>query len=282
MEVIIQPTVEQAAELTARLIAARLRAKADLVLGLATGRTMERVYDRLADTQRSGGLDFSRCCTFNLDEYIGIPAEDEHSYRYYMNHHLFSRVNIDLANTHVPDGMATDLGAEAARYERLIREAGGIDLQLLGIGEAGHIGFNEPLSALMSRTREKALTPVTCKQNAAMFGGDPDKVPKRAVTMGVGTILDARELLLLATGGAKASILAKAVEGPITAMISASAIQLHPSCKVIIDEEAAQELKERAYYNWIFHNEPEWRNSGLRLRAQRGLEGLARIRRVMI
>jgi glucosamine-6-phosphate deaminase len=110
----------------------------------------------------------------------------------------------------------------------------------------------------MSRTREKALTPVTCKQNAAMFGGDPDKVPKRAVTMGVGTILDARELLLLATGGAKASILAKAVEGPITAMISASAIQLHPSCKVIIDEEAARELKERDYYNWIFQNEPEW------------------------
>ena len=258
MEVIIQPNVEQAAELTARLIAVRLRAKPDLVLGLATGRTMERVYDRLADTQRSGGLDFSRCRTFNLDEYIGIPAEDEHSYRYYMNHHLFSRVNIDLANTHVPDGMATDLGAEAARYERLIREAGGIDLQLLGIGEAGHIGFNEPLSALMSRTREKALTPVTRQQNAGMFGGDPDKVPKRALTMGVGTILDARELLLLATGTAKASILAKAVEGPITGMISASAIQLHPNCKVIIDPEAARELKEREYYDWIFQNEPEW------------------------
>ena len=258
MEVIIQPTVEQAAELTARLIAVRLRAKPDLVLGLATGRTMERVYDRLADTQRSGGLDFTRCRTFNLDEYIGIPAEDEHSYRYYMNRLLFSRVNIDLANTHVPDGMATDLGAEAARYERLIREAGGIDLQLLGIGEAGHIGFNEPLSALMSRTREKALTPVTRQQNAGMFGGDPDKVPKRALTMGVGTILDARELLLLATGAAKASILAKAVEGPITGMISASAIQLHPKCKVIIDPEAARELKEREYYDWIFQNEPEW------------------------
>jgi len=258
MEVIIQPNVEQAAELTARLIATRLHAKPDLVLGLATGRTMESVYDRLADIQRTEGLDFLRCRTFNLDEYIGIPAEDKHSYRYYMNHHLFSRVNINLANTHVPDGMATDLRAEAARYEHLIREAGGIDLQLLGIGEAGHIGFNEPLSALMSRTREKALTPVTRQQNAGMFGGDPDNVPKRALTMGVGTILDARELLLLATGGAKASILARAVEGPITAMISASAIQLHPSCKVIIDEEAARELKERDYYNWIFQNEPEW------------------------
>ena len=131
-------------------------------------------------------------------------------------------------------------------------------MQLLGIGEAGHIGFNEPLSALMSRTRDKALTPLTRKQNAEMFGGDPEKVPKRALTMGVGTILDARELLLLATGKAKASILAKAVEGPITAMISASAIQLHPNCKVIVDEDAAGELTEREYYNWVFANEPEW------------------------
>jgi glucosamine-6-phosphate deaminase len=169
-------------------------------------------------------------------------------------------VNIDLANTHVPDGMASDLRAGAARYEQLIQEAGGIDVQLLGIGEAGHIGFNEPLSALMSRTRDKALMPLTRQQNAEMFGGDPDKVPKRAVTMGVGTILDARELLLLATGANKASILAKAVEGPITAMISASAIQLHPNCKVIVDEDAARGLKEREYYDWIFQNEPEWQD----------------------
>jgi glucosamine-6-phosphate deaminase len=258
MEVIIRPDAEQAADLAARLIAARLRAKPDLVLGLATGRTMERVYDRLVAMGEKDGLDFSRCRTFNLDEYIGVPAEDEHSYRYYMNHHLFSRVNINLANTHVPDGSAADLRAECVRYEQRIREAGGIDVQLLGIGEAGHIGFNEPLSALMSRTREKALTPVTRQQNAAMFGGDPDKVPPRALTMGVGTILDARELLLLATGAAKASILARAVEGPITAMISASAMQLHANCKVIVDEQAARELKGREYYDWIFQNEPEW------------------------
>ena len=258
MEVIIRKTPEEAAELTARLIAARVRAKPGLVLGLATGRTMERVYDRLVSRHQQEGLDFSQCHTFNLDEYIGVPPEDEHSYRYYMNDHLFSRVNVNLANTHVPDGMAEDLRAAAARYERLIKEAGGIDLQLLGIGEAGHIGFNEPLSALMSRTRDKALMPLTRQQNAEMFGGDPDKVPKRAVTMGVGTILDARELILVATGRAKAAILAKAVEGPITAMISASAMQLHPHCKVIVDEAAAGELKERAYYDWIFQNEPEW------------------------
>jgi glucosamine-6-phosphate deaminase len=258
MEVIIRTDPDAVAELTCRLIAARVRAKPDLVLGLATGRTMERVYNRLVAKHQEEGLDFSKCRSFNLDEYIGVPPADEHSYRFYMNHHLFSRVNIDLANTHVPDGMATDLRAGAARYEQLIRDAGGIDVQLLGIGEAGHIGFNEPLSALMSRTRDKALTPLTLKQNAEMFGGDPGKVPKRAVTMGVGTILDARELLLLATGKAKASILAKAVEGPITAMISASAIQLHPHCKVIVDQDAAGELKEREYYDWIFANEPEW------------------------
>ncbi len=258
MEVIIRTTADEAADLTARLVAARLRAKTDLVLGLATGRTMERVYDRLVTKHQREGLDFSKCRSFNLDEYIGVPPEDEHSYRYYMNQHLFNRVNIDLANTHVPDGMASDLRAAAARYEQLIREAGGIDVQLLGIGEAGHIGFNEPLSALMSRTRDKALTPLTRQQNAEMFGGDPDKVPKRAMTMGVGTILDARELLLLATGRAKATILAKAVEGPITAMISASAIQLHPNCKAIVDEEAASELRERDYYDWVFQNEPEW------------------------
>ena len=258
MEVIIRTDPDAVAELTCRLIAARVRAKPELVLGLATGRTMERVYDRLVARHQKEGLDFSKCHSFNLDEYIGVPPDDEHSYRFYMNHHLFSRVNIDLANTHVPDGMAADLRAGAAHYERLIRDAGGIDVQLLGIGEAGHIGFNEPLSAFMSRTRDKALTPLTRKQNAEMFGGDPDKVPTRAVTMGVGTILDARELLLLATGRAKAAILAKAVEGPITAMISASAIQLHPNCKVIVDEDAAGELKEREYYDWIFANEPEW------------------------
>lgn len=258
MEVIIRPDAETAADLVARLIAARLRAKPDLVLGLATGRTMERVYDRLVALAADGGLDFSRCRTFNLDEYIGIPADDEHSYRHYMNRHLFSRINIDPANTHVPDGMADDLRAEAAAYEARIREAGGIDLQLLGIGEAGHIGFNEPLSALMSRTRDKALTPVTRRQNAPMFGGDPERVPPRALTMGVGTILDARELLLLATGAAKAAIIAKAVEGPITAMISATALQLHPNCKVILDAPAAQDLTGRAYYDWIFANEPEW------------------------
>lgn len=257
MEIVVRPDAGATADLAARLIAARLREKPDLVLGLATGRTMERVYYRLAGMARDG-LDFSRCRTFNLDEYIGVAATDEQSYRYYMNRHLFSRINIDVANTHVPDGMAGDLRAEAAAYEARIEEAGGINLQLLGIGEAGHIGFNEPLSALMSRTRDKALTPVTRRQNAGMFGGDLERVPARALTMGVGTILDARELLLLATGPAKAAVVAQAVEGPITAMISASALQLHRNCKVLLDEAAARDLRGRDYYDWVFASEPEW------------------------
>lgn len=258
MEVVIRSDAEQAASLAAQLIAMRLSAKPDLVLGLATGRTMERVYAKLVELHRTQGLEFRRCRTFNLDEYIGLRPDDERSYRHYMARQLFDHIDIDRANTHLLDGMARDLKAEASRYEALIAREGGIDLQLLGIGEAGHIGFNEPLSALMSRTRDKALTPATRRQNAAMFGGDPDRVPERALTMGVGTILDARELLVLATGPSKAGILAKAVEGPITAMVSASAIQLHPSCKVIVDEAAAQDLQGRDYYDWIFEHEPEW------------------------
>jgi glucosamine-6-phosphate deaminase len=265
LEVIVRRDAGAAAGLAAGVVAARLRVKPELVLGLATGRTMEAVYDLLVEMHRGAaagrapaGLDFAGVTTFNLDEYIGLGAGDAHSYRRYMNERLFSRVNIDLARTHVPDGLALDLRAEAARYEELIRAAGGIDLQLLGIGAAGHIGFNEPLSALMSRTRDKALTPMTREQNAGMFGGDVERVPKRALTMGVGTILEARELVLLATGVGKAAIIAQAIEGPITGMISASALQLHPNCKVVLDEDAASELKGRDYYDWVFENEPEW------------------------
>lgn len=254
MEVITRPSAMHAVELVARLLENRIRARHDIVLGLATGRTMERVYEQLA----SSDVSFKRCATFNLDEYIGIPPEDANSYRHYMQEHLFSKVDIDVANTHVPDGSAVDLKDAAERYENLITASGGIDVQLLGIGEAGHIGFNEPLSSIMSRTRDKSLTPVTRKQNASMFGGDVSKVPKRALTMGVGTILDARELILLATGRAKAAIVAQAVEGPITSMVSASALQLHPNCKIIVDEDAAGELQGREYYDFVFENEPEW------------------------
>jgi glucosamine-6-phosphate deaminase len=258
MEVIIRPDEQTAARLVAGIIAKELHARPQLVLGLATGGTMEKVYDDLARRHREEKLDFSLCRTFNLDEYIGLAPDDPRSYRAYMNKHLFNRVNIDLRNTHLPNGMARDLHAECRHYEHLIHDCGGIDLQLLGIGRSGHIGFNEPLSALRSRTREKALTPTTIAQNAALFGGDPTRVPKRAITMGVGTIMDSRRCLVLVTGKEKAAVVAKAVEGPITSMITASALQLHPRCTVIVDEAAAASLQGKEYYRWIFDNEPEW------------------------
>ncbi len=257
MEVIIQPNDEAAASLAARIIAHELRANPHLVLGLATGMTMERVYRHLARLHQTEKLDFSLCRTFNLDEYVGLFPSDPNSYRYYMNHHLFRHVNVDPRNTYLPNGLAEDLAAECSRYEATIQRFGGIDLQLLGIGKDGHIGFNEPLSALHSRTRVKALSPVTLEQNAAAFGGE-DKMPRRAITMGVGTILECRRCLLLATGTSKAKVIAQAVEGPITSMISATALQLHPRSTVIVDEEAAANLVEKDYYRWIFENEPEW------------------------
>lgn len=257
MELIIQRDKDAAALLVARIVASELRANPRAVLGLATGSTMEAVYAHLVRMHRESGLDFSGVRTFNLDEYAGLAPDDPHSYRYFMAEHLFKQVNINMANTHLPNGRAADLGAECRHYEQLIAAAGGIDLQLLGIGKSGHIGFNEPLSALKSRTREKALTPTTIKQNAPFFGSE-DKVPRRALTMGVGTILDARRCLLLATGEAKADIIAQAVEGPITSMVTASALQLHAKATVIVDEAAATKLKEKEYYRWIFNSEPEW------------------------
>ena len=257
MEVIIRPDAQAAAQLTAQLIAKRLQDNPRLVLGLATGRTMERVYQNLVQLHRAQGLDFSLCRSFNLDEYIGLAADDPRSYHQTMQQQLFRHINIDSRNAHLLDGMAEDLAAEAAHYEAMIAAAGGIDVQLLGIGEAGHIGFNEPLSALMSRTREKALSPVTRQQNADFFGGAA-QVPTRALTMGVGTILEAREIIMLVTGQSKAAILAQAVEGAISARISATALQLHPNCKVIADEDASSALQGQEYYRWIFANEPEW------------------------
>ncbi|HWB97675.1 MAG TPA: glucosamine-6-phosphate deaminase [Bryobacteraceae bacterium] len=257
MEVIIQPNPEAAAGLVARVVAHDLRANPHLVLGLATGSTMERVYRHLVTLHKEERLDFSLCSTFNLDEYVGLLPVDPNSYRHYMEHHLFRHVNIDPRNTHLPNGMADDLEAECRNYEGLIHRFGGIDLQLLGIGKAGHIGFNEPLSALRSRTRVKALTPTTLKQNAPFFGGE-ERMPRRAITMGVGTIIEARRCILLATGDSKAEVVASAVEGPITSMVTASALQLHPKCTVVVDEAAAARLKETDYYRWIFENEPEW------------------------
>lgn len=264
MEVIVLHERAAAEWLAAALIEQAIRSKPSIVIGLATGRTMEPVYAHLVNWHRCRGLDFSGVKTFNLDEYVGLPGDHPQSYRHYMRHHLFDHVNIRVENTHLPNGCAADLEAECCRYEEEIRRCGGIDLQLLGLGEDGHIGFNEPLSALMSRTRVKALSPKTIEQNSPLFD-DPALMPRRAITMGVGTILESHRCIVLVTGAKKADILARAVEGPITAMISATALQLHPRCVYIVDEEASARLTEKEYYNRIFETEPEWETFRQRL-----------------
>ena len=256
MEVVVCKSTDAAVKLTAALLADAVKAKPDLVLGLATGRTMEAVYAELAEMCKNG-LDFSLAKSFNLDEYIGLSGDNKNSYRYYMNHHLFNKINIDKRNTHLPNGMAKDHEAESERYEQEIADCGGVDIQLLGIGRDGHIGFNEPLSSLASRTRAKSLTKETYEQNSPLFGKD-EVMPMSAFTMGVGTILDSDRVILLATGAEKAEIIAKAVEGPVTSMISASALQMHRKAVVIVDEEAAAKLTLRDYYDWVFEKEAKW------------------------
>lgn len=246
MNIITVPTPTEAVEKAATIVADEIRSHAAPVLGLATGRTMESLYALLVARYRKGELDFSSMTSLNLDEYVGIAASAPQSYHTYMHEHLFDQVNMLAGHGHVPDGMAADLNAECAAYEDRIKASGGIHLQLLGIGKTGHIGFNEPPSAFDTRTRPVVLDPVTRQQNAGMFGNDPDAVPERALTMGVGTILDAKRLLLLAVGSGKADIIRKALLEPMTADISASALRLHKDCTIIMDEAAAAEWKRAA------------------------------------
>ena len=253
MEIIIQPTMEDAAGVAARIIARLLRDKPDAVLGLATGSTPLPLYQALIAMD----LDWSKVTTFNLDEYIGIPREHPQSYHSFMWENLFRHVNIAPENVHIPDGNAPDIPVFCAGYEEQIRAAGGIDLQVLGIGTDGHIGFNEPTSSLASRTRIKTLTPQTRKDNARFFGSE-DSVPHHVITMGIGTIMDARQNLLLAFGPSKARAIAEAVEGPVTSINPASALQMHPVVKVCLDEPAASQLQRADYFRWVYDNKPAW------------------------
>ena len=258
MEIIIQPTPPEGSIITARIIAKLVRTKPDCVLGLATGSTPIPTYRELVRMYREEGLDFSKVTTFNLDEYVGLPPEHPQSYHAFMDEHFFGHVNVPRASIHIPDGMAADIPAECARYEAAIRAAGGIDLQILGIGTDGPIGFNEPTSSLASRTRIKTLTEQTRADNARFFDGDLAKVPFHCITMGVGTIMESRQVLMLAFGANKAAAIAEAVEGPITSMNPATVIQMHPVAKCIIDEPAAGALKKTAYYRWVFDHKPDW------------------------
>ena len=257
MELIVQPTPEEASLIAARHVARLVREKPTATLGLATGATPLTLYRELVRMHREEGLDFGGVTTFNLDEYLGLPPGHPASYHAFMREHFFAHVNVDPARIHIPDGLASDVPAYCQRYEDAMRAAGGIDLQVLGIGTDGHIGFNEPSSSLASRTRIKTLTPRTRLDNVASFGS-PENVPFHVITMGVGTIMDAREVVLLAFGAKKASAIAAAVEGPVTAMSPASILQMHPVAKCIVDESAAARLARIDYYRWVYDQKPEW------------------------
>lgn len=260
MEVIIAPSAGEASAEAARIAAALIRAKPRAVLGLATGSTPLGFYGELAAMHALGELDFSLVTTFNLDEYAGLAPDHPQSYARFMRENFFSRVNIPPERIHMPNGLAADIPAHCEAYEAAIGMAGGIDLQLLGLGSDGHIGFNEPSSSLGSRTRLKTLTERTIRDNARFFGSAAE-VPRHVITMGVGTILDARRCVVLAFGERKAAAVAAMAEGPVTAAVPASALQFHPSCVLLVDEPAAAALKRADYYRWVYANKPEWQRA---------------------
>ena len=259
MDIIIRDSYEEMSRYAAGVIAGFVRKKPDCVLGLATGGTPTGTYRELIRMHREEGLDFSRVRTFNLDEYLGIgidlskPYNEDQSYARFMYEELFRHINIREENTHIPDGRTSDPERFCQWYEDEIKRAGGIDLQLLGIGGDGHWAFNEPGSSLASRTRVQALTKQTLDDNYEAFyknaGAAREEMPHFAITMGIGTILEARNILMLASGTKKADVVAKALEGPVTSQVTASAIQLHPGgITVVLDREAASKLANIDHY----------------------------------
>ena len=241
MLVYIKENFDDMSKEGARIVADLVRKKPNCVLGFATGGTPLGMYKELIRLHKNEGLDFSKVTTFNLDEYVGLPPEHDQSYHYFMWENLFKHINVDSRFVHIPMGMAKDIDTFCEWYETQIENAGGIDLQILGIGANGHIAFNEPGSSLGSRTRIKTLTGTTREANARFFKS-PDEVPKYAITMGVGTIMDAKQLLLLASGEGKAEAIATTCEGPITAKCPATIVQMHRYAFVIVDKAAASKL----------------------------------------
>ncbi|HID76250.1 MAG TPA: glucosamine-6-phosphate deaminase [Planctomycetaceae bacterium] len=255
MEIVICDSYEQMSKAAAAVVAQTLNRKPDAVLGLATGSTPLGLYRELIRMHREEGLDFSYVTTFNLDEYVGLPSDHPQSYHYFMRENLFKHINIPPQNIHIPAGTTDNYRAFCDWYERRIKECGKIDLQVLGIGADGHIAFNEPGSSLGSRTRIKTLAKQTIEDNARFFER-PEDVPVYAITMGVGTILEARRIILLANGENKAEAVAAAIEGPVTSMCTASALQLHQDVTFFLDRAAASRLKMIEYYEWIQAKRP--------------------------
>lgn len=257
MEILIRPDAPAGSATGARVVARLVREKPDCVLGLATGPTPVSLYQELIRLHRENGLDFSRVTTFNLDEYTGLGPSHPQSYRHFMDHEFFQHINIHPENTHLPNGCAADLRQECRDYEKRIRDAGGIDLQVLGLGGNGHIGFNEPTGSLGSRTWIKILSQSTIRDNSDLFA-NPAEVPRHCITMGIGTILEARHNLLLAFGPKKARALAAMIEGPVTALCPASALQFHHRVTVVADEAAAAALTQTEHYRWVEQHKLDW------------------------
>lgn len=250
MKVLILPDQQAAIIRAADIITRTVTARPGAVLGLATGGTMTPLYKELARRHREEGVSFARTTSFNLDEYIGLPPHHPCSYHHYMRDAFFDHVDIDPARTHLPKGDAPDPQAASDAYEALITQAGGIDLQILGIGQNGHIGFNEPTASLGSRTRIKTLTKSTREANQRYFASF-NQTPQYAITTGVATILNSRKCLLIATGASKAGAVANMIEGPLAAVCPASALQMHKHATIILDREAAGGLALRDYYEAV-------------------------------
>lgn len=257
MEVVIAPPAELA-RLAADAVEAVLRSRAAPVLGVATGSSPLAVYDELARRHRQQGLSFARARAFMLDEYVGLAADHPERYRNVIEVELASRVDLAPGAVHGPDGLADDLPAACAEYEAAIAEAGGVDLQLLGIGSDGHIAFNEPGSSLSSRTRIKTLTRQTREDNARFFDGDLAAVPGHCLTQGLGTIMEARHVVLLATGRAKAEAVHHLAEGAVSAMWPATVLQHHPHVTVLVDDAAAGRLQLAEHYRQTYAGKPAW------------------------
>lgn len=251
MRVIIKENPSNVGDWAAKHIAAAVRKAAEqqkpFVLGLATGSSPLPTYKELVRMHKEEGLSFAHVTTFNMDEYVGIPQDHPESYHTFMWENLFKHIDIPAENINIPDGNAKDILEECERYERKIKESGGVDLFLGGIGIDGHIAFNEPFSSLTSRTRPMNLTVETRIANSRFFGGDMNAVPKQAVTVGVATVCDAKQVLILATGYNKATALRHTIEGEVSHVWTASALQLHPDAIIVCDEPACSELKVGTY-----------------------------------
>ena len=257
MEILIRDTPEAGAQVAASVVNKIINSKENPVLGLATGGTPLRLYKELIRMNQAGELSLRNCTTFNLDEYGGLPPEDKRSYNYYMMSNLFSHVDISRDNVHLPDGNAQDLREACRKYEKQIKDVGGIDLQVLGIGANGHIGFNEPTGSFASRTWVKILSEQTIQDNSIYFD-KLEEVPRHVVTMGIATIMESRHCLLLASGAKKADAIRKMIEGPISASCPASILQMHPRVTVVLDEESAYLLTLKDHYKWIEKNKLDW------------------------